>query len=122
MEIASIYEALGFEVTILEMLPTLANGLDRFNKQDIFEDFEKEGVKAETSVKISKITGKAVETECGSYEYDCLVAATGQRSAGSELIDLLDEEEYSYKVVGDAQKTGKIITANVSGYLTALNI
>ena len=30
----------GHKVTILEMLPTLANGLDRFNKQDMFEDFD----------------------------------------------------------------------------------
>ena len=121
-ETASYLAQKGNDITILEMLPTLANGLDRFNKQDIFEDFEKEGVKAETSVKISKITDQAVETEGGDYGYDVLVVATGQRSAGSELIDLLDEEDYSYRIVGDAQKTGKIITANVSGYMAGLNI
>jgi len=121
-ETASYLAQKGNEITILEMLPTLANGLDRFNKQDIFEDFEKEGVKTETSVKINKITEKAVETEGGNYEYDVLVVATGQRSAGAELIDLLDDGDYSYRIVGDAQKTGKIITANVSGYMTALNI
>ena len=79
-------------------------------------------MKTETSVKISKITDQAVETEGGDYGYDVLVVATGQRSAGSELIDLLDEEDYSYRIVGDAQKTGKIITANVSGYMAGLNI
>ena len=121
-ETASYLSGKGNDITILEMLPSLANGLDRFNKQDMFEDFEKEGVKTEASVKINKVTEKAVETEGGSYEYDVLIVATGQRPAGAELISLLDEEDYNYKLVGDAEKTGKIISANVSGYMAALNI
>ena len=63
-----------------------------------------------------------METEGGSYEYDVLIVATGQRPAGAELISLLDEADYNYKLVGDAEKTGKIISANVSGYMAALNI
>lgn len=112
----------GNSVTVLEALPSLARGLDRFNKADILADFEKNGVLAKTSVSITKITDTEVITTEGSFEYDTVISATGQRPTGGEIEEILDELEIDYTVIGDALRTGRILKANESGYMAGLNI
>ncbi len=52
VEIASIYEALGFEVTILEMLPKLLGPMDRELAQNLAQIMKKRGVRIETGAAV----------------------------------------------------------------------
>lgn len=113
-------------VTVVEMLPGLAKGLDSTNKADLDEEFKERGIVAYTSTSVKTIDNGCVIIEKDgkeeSIEFDTLVIATGQRPVGAQLIDMLENAEVKYTVVGDANKPSKIINATLQGYNAGINL
>lgn len=114
------------DITILEMLPDIAKGLDRGNKADIISDFKEKGICAFTSASITEIKdGEVVYEKDGAKEsvaFDVLVTATGQRSFGGELKEALEDADLEVTVIGDATRPGKILNASEQGYFAGLNL
>ena len=114
------------EITIVEMLPDICTGLDRFNKGDIISEFGEKSIEVLTGTKIVEIKEKDVKIDTGnavSYlEYEYLVIAAGQKSQGTDLADAIDNEGYSVTVIGDAVKPSKIINATLQGYNAGINL
>lgn len=125
-ETASYLDKKGNSVTIIEMLPNLANGLDSSNKADMFEEFKERGIRALTSAAIMSVgDDKVIVKKDGSeseVEFDMLVVAAGQRSAGQDVVAILEELGIKYTVTGDAVKPSKIINATLSGYNAGINL
>lgn len=111
-------------VTIVEMLPAIANGLESTHLGDLMLEFAELGVNAITNAKVLKINADSVEYEVnGKTEVICndvSVLATGQKSFGKDLHEELKANGYKVKVIGDALVPGKIMGAikegNFAGY------
>ena len=95
VEIASIYEALGFEVTILEMLPKLLGPMDKELAQNLSMIMKKRGVRVETGAAVS---GFSMEQDQLTVHYankqgdqelpaDWVLVCTGRRAAAENLFD-----------------------------------
>ena len=116
----------GNEITILEMLPALANGLDSSNKTDLFEEFKETGILGITSAIIKEINHNEVvyekDGERLSIPYDTVIVAAGQKSQGMDLADTLRDNGIKVTVIGDAVSPGKIMTATTQGYFAAINL
>ncbi len=116
----------GNDITILEMLPDLAGGLDSSNKADLLEDFKEQGICAFTGISVESIREENVnylrEGKLCVSEFDQLVIACGQRPVGEDLAEALRAEGFDLTVIGDADRPGKIIRATEQGYFAGINL
>lgn len=112
----------GNDVSIVEMMDTIAKEESTTIRPEMMADFEKHGVKQYTKTKVTAITSQSVEaqTEEGTVSLPCdyVVFAVG---AKSETFDasVLEENNIHVQVVGDASKVADINSAIESGYLAA---
>lgn len=125
-EVAEMLAEKGNNVTILEMLPTVANGLEGVHQGDMFASFAKLKVNISTSSRVKTIESDGVKFEKDGIEMhtdaDMVVLAIGQKSYGLDLVEQLKEDGINVSVVGDACKPGKIMTAIRSGFYAGLNV
>jgi len=125
-ETASLLKVKGNNVTILEMLSDIANGLETTHKLDLLNEFASSGINAITSAKVKSIDPKGivfeVENEEKHIEHDMVILAMGQRSFGIDLAEELDSMGIEVVRTGDAYKPSKIINAVRAGFYAGLNI
>jgi len=114
------------KVTILEMLPAIANGLESTHQADMMVEFAQLGVKAITNARVLSIGDGSVEYQSGdskeSIPCDLAILATGQKSYGAALCGELKERGYKVTVVGDAVAPGKILGAIKTGNYAAYSL
>ena len=112
----------GNDVSIVEMMDTIAKEESTTIRPEMMADFEKHGVKQYINTKVTSITSHTVEAEneegAVSLPCDYVVFAVG---AKSEVFDtaLLEEHNIHVQTVGDASKVADINSAIESGYLAA---
>lgn len=116
----------GNKITIIEMLPNIATGLEMANKLDLLEDFKEIGVTVETLAVVKEIQDTKVVFEKNgvqnSVDSDFTLLAIGQRSCGLELVDQLEEAGIDVVIIGDAKKPAKIVHATTDGFFAALDL
>ena len=117
----------GNRITILELLPDFAAGLEIDNKLELKEDMDKAGIRLILKAKVRSIGNNYVEYEDENgatvrVTNGLLVLSMGQRPYGGELVEALQEAGLCVTVIGDAFKTGKIVDATTSGFYAAMNI
>ena len=126
-ETAEFLSAHDKEVTIMELMNTIALDLGAFNRWLLIERLVQNHVRIETSVKVEEITDKGVWVErLGAphdefFEADTVVVATGTRSVAhyAEALKMKISELY---VIGDAVAPRKVKDAIEEGFLTAFKI
>jgi NADPH-dependent 2,4-dienoyl-CoA reductase/sulfur reductase-like enzyme len=113
-------------ITIIEMLPDIANGLETIHKLDLTACLKANNVAVETRASVQAVEAKAVTYRKDGVDKkipaDMIVLAVGQTPSGGQLIRQLKEKEYEVIVIGDAQKPAKIIDATMGGLFAGLNI
>lgn len=111
------------KVTILEMLPNIANGLESTHLGDLMAEFAELKVEAITNARVLDI-GKgevkyAVGDETRTIACDTSVLATGQRAEGRDLIDEIKADGIRVIIAGDAMRPRKIMDAVREGNFAA---
>jgi dihydrolipoamide dehydrogenase len=96
-EFASFFADVGSDVTLLEALPQVLNGVDRQVAQVVVRAFQKRGIKTEVGVKVSEcVHGKkslSVQYEgskgAATLDVDVVIVSIGRRprSEGANLIE-----------------------------------
>ena len=109
---------MGNEVTIVEMLPEVAMGMEPISRQFLLRELKEKGVEVKTSSPVQEIRKDAIligtNGESEALPADYFVAAFGGRPDHS----LYNELQHKFEVyqLGDATKVGKIIDAVQNGY------
>lgn len=125
-EVAEFVAARGNKVTIIEMQPILAKGLEGANKVEMLEEFEKLGVEYHLNAVTKKVTDDAVIYEADGREIsvpcDKVIVCTGNRQDCGELTQQITDAGFEVISVGDAVQVGKMVNATQSGLCAAINI
>lgn len=124
IEVAENYAAMGNDVTVVEMLDSLAPEANRDSKVTVLENFEKYGVKVMTSYALAELKEKAVAVknmesgEIIEIPSDIVVMSLGkrpERALGEKLKELYERVYF----VGDTKECGRIANAVHTGYQAA---
>ncbi len=121
LETAELLGSQGNDVTVLEMLPTVGNGIFNFNVTKTVWALEKYGVTVRTQTRLDSINADSVtvfDTSAGQKNEipcDAVVLAIGVYTDHS-LRDELEARFSKVVEVGDVNKAGKIMTAVRDGY------
>jgi 2,4-dienoyl-CoA reductase-like NADH-dependent reductase (Old Yellow Enzyme family)/thioredoxin reductase len=125
-EVALMLLQNGNKVAILEMLPSIANGLEMLHTSDLLTEFAAKGVNILTGAQVTEITKDSVhykqDGKSGSVASGITILAVGQKSEGGELIEALRQADYDVTIIGDALRPAKFIDAVREGYFAGLNI
>lgn len=113
------------QVTIIEMLPQIATGMEMLHMADMMGYFMTNGVKWYTSAPAKKITSNSVtfinEGKEETIEADLVILATG-RKADNELARQLEAEGIRVIVVGDAKEPRKFLNATLEATYAGIDI
>ena len=105
----------GNDVTILEMLPEIATGMEPISRRYLLRELKEKNVKYFVNVPVKEIReNEVIFGEGKSIPADYFVTAFGGKS-DHELYNKL-RGKYEVSLVGDAIRTGKIIDAVQSGF------
>lgn len=114
------------KVTILEMLPAIANGLEATHLGDLMTEFAELKVEAITNARVLEIRPGEVEYAIGNetqtIKCDTSVLATGQRAEGRDLIDEIKADGFRVIIAGDAIRPRKIMDAVREGNFAAYQL
>lgn len=124
-ETALLLASKGNQVTILEMLPDVATGLEMANKIDMLADFENNHINILTQAVVKEISSNQVIYERdgrNSLAVDAVVLSTGMKSVGQDLANELENDGINVVIVGDAKQPAKIANATREGFFAAINI
>ena len=115
----------GHEVTLVEMLPQIMNGVATTDFLAYSERIEKTNMQIMTNTRLIAVKDHGVTVQ-GPHDFekldaDTVVLAIGLR-AKQELYHELKERGKEVYLVGDAVKAGKIFDAFHTAYRTALKI
>lgn len=127
MEFATLYNALGIPVTIIEALPRILSTLDESISDYLTAAYTKRGVNILTSTKVEAIEGQRLMANSEWYEADKILVCVGRR-ANIQGLEALTDLEYNRGaiVVDDFMRTnlpnvyaagdvtGKIMLAHVA--------
>ena len=127
MEFATLYNALGIPVTIIEALPRILSTLDESISDYLTAAYTKRGVNILTSTKVEAIEGQRLMANGEWYEADKILVCVGRR-ANIQGLEVLTDLEYNRGaiVVDDFMRTnlpnvyaagdvtGKIMLAHVA--------
>jgi 2,4-dienoyl-CoA reductase-like NADH-dependent reductase (Old Yellow Enzyme family)/thioredoxin reductase len=118
--------AAGAEVTIVEMLPTVGQGIELITRRHLLADLRKQGVTILTKAKVTRIEPDAVlyertdDGEHGSLAVDRVATAVGWTPRGASLADLVVGPEVV--VLGDAAHPGDFVSAVNAGADAGLRV
>lgn len=89
MEFASFFNSIGTEVTVIEMLPEIINGMDPELAAQLRAIYEKKGVKFLLGHKVTAVSNTAVEVEyqgeCSQILTDRILMSVGRRPVTAAL-------------------------------------
>lgn len=114
------------DITVVEALPQSPVSLLRSHGYMLHKRLQKQGVQQLFGAQVQKIDGEYVtvknddqETKMGPFKQIILALGTKPRN---ELALQLEKADIPYTIVGDAEKTGRIIEATESGAIAAWSI
>jgi len=125
-ETAEWLVAAGAEVTIVEMLPTVGQGIELITRRHLLADLRKKGVTIVTKAKVTRIEPEAVLYErtddgsAGALEVDRVATAVGWSPRGASLAGLVEGPEVI--VLGDAEHPGDFVSAINAGADAGLRV
>lgn len=105
-------------VVILEMLDQIAPEEPISPRWHLLKEMENRKVQMYTNVKVTEITADSVKAEGKTemvFPADTIVIATGSKPVNG-LKDELVNADFDVRVIGDANKTGKVMDATSEGY------
>lgn len=114
-------------VTIVEMLPRIADDMEIFNRRGLMDALREKKVIMLTEREVSEVTEEGLivtnkrSGERKLVKADWVVLAMGSKPAG-ELVEALPEKVPQLYVVGDCQQPRTIMAAVYEGAFTALQI
>ena len=119
-EVAEMLVERGNNVTIIEMLPMIANGLEGLHLADLIGYFMMHNVSFYTNSVVTKITENSVTfmkegTDEMTIPVDMAVLATGRKPFGQDLAAELEDEGYHVITIGDAKRPRKFLAATLEG-------
>ncbi|MBW2151994.1 MAG: FAD-dependent oxidoreductase [Deltaproteobacteria bacterium] len=126
-EIADFFSEQGKDVTIVEMLETIASDLVIHLQYHLLKRLEDKGVKILTSTKVIEL-GKGyvqVQDAAGTKRmdgFDTIVLAVGGEVPNNSVYKSLEGKVSELHIIGDAVKPREIIDAVIEGARTALEI
>ncbi len=113
------------EVTVVDMMPKMANNVARTVRWAFLSDLEKHQIKMMPKVNVLAITETGVEIEHeGKKETlpaDTVILATGVKSC-QDLYKSLNGKNFELLLIGDAKEPRKITDAIEEGLYTALDL
>lgn len=116
----------GNHVSIIDMLPSIANDYEFMHRMDIMSLFKKESVDIYTSAAVKEIGADFISFEKNdevvTIDTDVVILAVGHRPAGAEFVRALKDAGYKVSVVGEAKHPGKIINATSDGFFAGTDI
>jgi len=112
-------------VTVIDMLPRLADNAGRTTRWALLKDLKNFHVKMMSSTEVTEITDDGVEVkrdeEKAILSADTIILAVGAKSR-NELHEELKDEGVDLHLIGDARFPRKIIEAISEGFHTAIKI
>ncbi len=125
-ELANMMAEKGCEVSLIEMLPTIANGLEPANRLDMEAEIKGNNIDVHTNSKVTEIKDDGVcyeaDGEAQEISTDCVVVALGNKPCGCELTEALQADGIDVTTIGDAKQPRKFRNATQEGYFAALYI
>jgi 2,4-dienoyl-CoA reductase (NADPH2) len=113
------------EITILEMLPKIGEGIGRSTRWNILMELRRLGVKVVTDAKVKEIKENEVIYEVNgeekSVKADTVLLATGVKP-NSEIYEVMKDYFKEVYLIGDAKKPGDALKAVHDGAEVALRI
>ena len=121
----SLLRASGRRVTVIDMVPRLANNVGKTARWSLMKSLKLLGVKQRPSTRLLEIRKDAVVVDTGNGQEtiiaDTVVMAAGVRSVRS-LAEAVQDTGTELIEIGDAKKPGKITEAIRQGFLRALEV
>jgi NADPH-dependent 2,4-dienoyl-CoA reductase/sulfur reductase-like enzyme len=121
-EVGNFLLSKGVRVTILEMLPKLANTVNHATRNSLMGELTKGGAEIITGVRVTSISGNKVncvkDGKESSVEGDTIVLALGAKPE-TELYDDLRELVFALHLIGDAKEPRLIMHAVREGFYAA---
>jgi NADPH-dependent 2,4-dienoyl-CoA reductase/sulfur reductase-like enzyme len=128
MEAADLLVARGAQVTVVEALPTLAQGMARNNRMELIERVEAKGATLLTKANIVAARGHALEIRIDADSRpstvaigDVLLIAIGPHPV-RDCIPVLEAAGVPYELAGDCYRPGDFLTAIRDAWLVALAV
>lgn len=125
-EVATLLTEKGNTVTVIEMLPKYASGLELSHKLDLDAELVEKNIAMKLNSMVTNIQPSKLsfiqDNKEQTVEAEVIYLAIGQKSCGAELAAQLEMYDIPYVVVGDASKPGKIMKATYEGFFAAINI
>lgn len=123
-ETALYLASLGKEVTIVEMLPTIANDEEFTRRVLLLKNIEENHIEVITDAKITSINSNAVQIEKSqetiNIPADTIVLALGMKSNNSLAQEL--EGKAPLKIIGDAIESRNALEATREGFLAGVEV
>lgn len=118
---------LGHKVTIIEMLPRIANEAYGMYREALIREISKENIEVLENTKCLEIYKDSVKVLTAKGEEkiikgDTILYALGMKSVNIDEIKNNLDKNIEIKIIGDAKKPGKVDRAIKEGYLAALEI
>ncbi|MFL9899977.1 NAD(P)/FAD-dependent oxidoreductase [Paraburkholderia fungorum] len=127
METADLLSECGARVTVIETLPTLANGMARNNRFELLDRLRERGVTLMSDTRVQQIAGERLEVidAQGQTQWleigNALIIAIGPRP-NSELADVLSTAGIDHSLAGDAYRPGDFLSCIRDAWMLALSI
>jgi 2,4-dienoyl-CoA reductase (NADPH2) len=113
------------EVTVVDMLPRLADNVARTTRWALLKDLKTFHVRMMPGTKVTAVTDTGVEVEHDGHREtlpaDTVILAAGARSRRA-VYEKLEGSACKLYLIGDAKEPRKIIEAVSEGFHTALEI
>lgn len=115
------------DVTLIEMLPTIAEDMENYRRYWVMKTLKEHDTKLMPSTTLKEITHDDVKVEREGREeslgrFDTIVIATGYQATGQEYVQHLQGRIPEVYVVGDAVTARSAVEAILEGSKTARNI
>lgn len=127
-ETAELLAEKGNKVTVFEMAPVIASGLESMSLADIHVAFAQYGVDVKTSTTVLEIkeSGVVFKDENGVEgftEADEVIMSIGQTPVRDDLAEAITNELHiPSRYIGDAKEVGKIVDAVQYGYYAGMDV
>ncbi len=111
------------KVTVVEMLSTIASGMETITRDYLLNELKQKDVKILTRTKVVDIeVGKVIVENTESGEQDEIICDAIVIAIGGKSYVPFEFDEIHHSLIGDAKSVGKIIDAIKEGYEVAKTI
>ena len=127
LEVAELLAHKAEEITVIEMLDSVAKDLGQLRKICVMESLYRSGIKTITSAQCTEIKENSIiinkDGELSEVACDYVVIAVGSRARAFEDIkEYCDNNGLSYHVIGDALRARRALNCTAEAWELAANI